>query len=85
MPYIMSGLLVIGFFCNLMIKAVDPRFHMKESDTRGHRPALEKPPAPRHKGGTRMTTNNTTDPTLTVKLAAAWLFVGIPLAWGASK
>ena len=27
--YIMAGLLVIGFFCNLFIKAVDIRFHMK--------------------------------------------------------
>jgi hypothetical protein len=28
-----------------------------------------------------MTTNNS-DPTIAVKLALAWLFVGIPLAWG---
>ena len=27
--YIMAGLLVIGFICNLMIKAVHHRFHMK--------------------------------------------------------
>jgi MFS family permease len=27
--YVMAGLLVIGFICNLMIKAVDRRFHMK--------------------------------------------------------
>ncbi len=27
--YIMAGLLVIGFLCNLMIKAVHARFHMK--------------------------------------------------------
>ena len=27
--YIMAGLLVIGFICNLMIKAVHQRFHMK--------------------------------------------------------
>jgi MFS family permease len=27
--YIMAGLLVIGFICNLMIKAVHERFHMK--------------------------------------------------------
>jgi hypothetical protein len=25
-----------------------------------------------------------TDPLVTVKLIAAWLFVGIPLAWGVS-
>ena len=27
--YIMAGLLVIGFICNFMIKAVHHRFHMK--------------------------------------------------------
>ena len=27
--YIMAGLLVIGFICNLLIKAVDKRFHME--------------------------------------------------------
>jgi MFS family permease len=28
--YIMAGLLVIGFLCNLMIKAVNARFHMRD-------------------------------------------------------
>jgi MFS family permease len=27
--YIMAGLLVIGFICNLMVKAVHHRFHMR--------------------------------------------------------
>ena len=30
--YIMAGLLVVGFICNLMIKAVHARFHMKEDE-----------------------------------------------------
>jgi len=33
--YIMAGLLVVGFICNLLIKAVDARFHMKVNDARG--------------------------------------------------
>jgi MFS family permease len=32
--YIMAGLLVIGFICNFLVKAVDRRFHMKEGDKR---------------------------------------------------
>jgi MFS family permease len=28
--YIMAGLLVIGFICNYLVKAVDKKFHMKE-------------------------------------------------------
>jgi MFS family permease len=34
--YIMAGLLVIGFICNAMIKAVSARYHMTENDSRAH-------------------------------------------------
>ena len=34
--YIMAGLLVIGFICNAMIKAVHERYHMKADDPRAH-------------------------------------------------
>ena len=34
--YIMAGLLVIGFICNLVIRAVHERYHMKENDARAH-------------------------------------------------
>ncbi|MGN6114585.1 MAG: L-lactate MFS transporter [Nitrobacter sp.] len=34
--YIMAGLLVIGFICNLLVKAVDARFHMKDSNEVGN-------------------------------------------------
>ena len=30
--YIMAGLLVVGFICNLMIKAVHARYHMKDNE-----------------------------------------------------
>jgi MFS family permease len=30
--YIMAGLLVIGFICNYLVKAVNSRFHMKEGE-----------------------------------------------------
>jgi hypothetical protein len=36
--YIMAGLLVIGFICNFLVKAVDARFHMKANDARGKDP-----------------------------------------------
>ncbi len=32
--YVMAGLLVVGFFCNLMVKAVHHRFHMKSEAER---------------------------------------------------
>src|SRR5512135_2934359 len=34
--YLMAGLLVVGFFCNLAIKAVHARHHMKANDPRAH-------------------------------------------------
>jgi hypothetical protein len=37
--YIMAGLLVIGFICNLLVKAVDKRFHMR-SEAEAGAPAL---------------------------------------------
>ena len=30
--YILAGMLVVGFICNLMIKPVDPRWYMKEEE-----------------------------------------------------
>ena len=36
--YIMAGLLVVGFFCNLFIQAVHERHHMTARGGRGHRP-----------------------------------------------
>ncbi len=41
--YIMAGLLVIGFICNFMIKAVNARYHMKENDPRAHDAAAAAP------------------------------------------
>jgi MFS family permease len=43
--YIMAGLLVVGFICNLLVKAVDARYHMKEtagSDALGTAPNAAK-------------------------------------------
>jgi hypothetical protein len=38
--YIMAGLLVIGFICNYLVKAVNARYHMKANDARGTEPGV---------------------------------------------
>jgi MFS family permease len=38
--YIMAGLLVIGFICNFLIKAVHARYHMQANDVRGSDPGV---------------------------------------------
>jgi hypothetical protein len=45
--YIMAGLLVIGFICNFLIKAVHERYHMKTDDARAHDGAIGRPAAAR--------------------------------------
>jgi MFS family permease len=72
--YIMAVLLLVGLICNLMVKPVDARFHMK--------PDPERAPAPQvavqvsRQAGTYAPTTN---PLL---VALAWALVGIPLLWG---
>ncbi len=44
--YIMAGLLVIGFFCNLAVKAVHARYHMAGDDPRAHDVAVKPRTAP---------------------------------------
>ena len=41
--YIMAGLLVIGFICNLFVKAVNSRFHMAPTILPTGKPPVLKP------------------------------------------
>ena len=84
--YIMAGLLVIGFICNSLIKAVHHRFHMQPDHeaVRGQvavAAAGEPAGAADRLRRTLMANQNQTG-TTTLQLALAWGFVGIPLAWG---
>jgi hypothetical protein len=40
----MAGLLVIGYICNYLVKAVNERYHMRADDPRAH-DALNTAPA----------------------------------------
>lgn len=74
--YILAGLLLLGLICNLLIKPVDPKYHMSEQqlrETEPPKPIAASPDAPVHApsvGGQG------------VLVAICWLAVGIPLAWG---
>ena len=78
--YVMAALLVVGFVCNLLIKPVDPKYHMTDAELEAERKLAhdkamaERADAAHARAGTR--------PTSPLLLAAAWLLVGIPLAWG---
>ena len=76
--YVLAGLLVIGFICNLLIKPVDQKYVMTPEqiaalDAASHEATAAAVPAAAGGNGT---------PSPTWAIAAAWLAVGIPIAWG---
>jgi MFS family permease len=90
--YLMAGLLLIAFVCNLFVRPVDPRHHYasKASDAGGTGVgpsptgpsaapgARTRPGAPAVAGGS----GDTGDPGMALRIVVAWTIVGIPLAWG---
>lgn len=69
--YFMVALLAIGFVCNWRMSPVDSRHHHRAAAARE---VVEMPnPTVAHGAGPR---------TSAFTIAAAWLFVGGPLAWG---
>ena len=79
--YIMAGLLVIGFICNFLVKAVDARFHMKANDARAQRAGSRssRRSGIREKRTWQMQISKA--PRRCSSLLA-WGFVGIPLMLG---
>jgi len=75
--YILVGLLVLGFICNWFVKPVDEKHYMTEAELgaelkKAHESDIVAPQgsAPAAAGVSPM-------------LVVAWLFVGIPILWGA--
>jgi MFS family permease len=74
--YILAGMLVVGFICNLMIKPVDPRWYMTEEEVLALQAKTTSTAMAADgsygigKGG------------LDGAAVVAWLIVGIPIAWG---
>ena len=74
--YILAGLLVLGFVCNLLIRPVDPKYFMTEAELAAERAHGEKnAPAAAEQSWSPA-------PSTKPLAIAAWLVVGIPLAWG---
>jgi MFS family permease len=71
--YIMAALLVVGLLCNLMVKPVAERFHMKPDA--GTAPVASAA-APRVSQAKAPVTS------APILVACAWALVGVPLLWG---
>ena len=76
--YILVGMLVIGLICNLMVRPLDSKWFMTDTELAAEkRLAHEKASASelRHSAGG-------TDAVSPAVVMLAWLAVGLPLAWG---
>ena len=73
--YLMAGLLVIGFVCNILVRKVDERFYMTEAELAAER---EK----RSGDGEDSSDAHPGAGTFGALVGVAWVLVGAPLLWG---
>lgn len=73
--YILAGLLVLGFICNLLVRPVNPKYFMSAEQLAAERAHGEKS-APANELAW------SASPSSVPLVIVAWLVVGIPLAWG---
>jgi len=76
--YILAGMLVLGFLCNLAIRPVNPKYFMTDEE-------LAREKALAHERAAAAETHGSGTSTFRTPLALvlfAWACVGIPLAWG---
>ena len=74
--YVMVGILALGFVCNLLIRPVDPKWHMARDGVadRGAAPTAVRTSAQGiGKGG------------LSGAALVPWLIIAVPVAWGLYK
>jgi hypothetical protein len=78
--YVLAGILAIGLICNMLVRPVDPKHYMTPAQEAALDAASAEhgaAPAP-----VPAAVAAADPPTPTWKVTAAWLAVGIPLAWG---
>jgi MFS family permease len=78
--YILAGLLVGGFICNLLVRPVAPKWFMTDAELDAERKLAHDAAAKAAVGGDAAAVSGQGSHRGLV--LAFWLFVGIPLAWG---
>ncbi len=74
--YVLAGMLVLGFICNMLIRPVDKKWFMSEAE-------LHKVHSDLHEGDEIVSGSfGIGKGGITPVSALAWLAVGIPIAWG---
>ncbi len=78
--YILAGMLVVGFIANLLVRPVDPKWHMTDEAVAAEQAKLKSASAKVESGSFGIGKGG-----LDAKAIPFWLLVGIPLAWGVWK
>ena len=78
--YVLAGLLVVGFLCNLMIRPVDAKHFMSDEQLAKERQLAHERELANATGAAAATDGGKSSP---VVIILAWAVVLIPIAWGA--
>ncbi len=76
--YILAGMLVVGFIANLLVRPVNPKWHMSDEAVAAELTRLHEKTGAVKTGSFGIGKGTFLDP----KAALFWAFVGVPLAWG---
>jgi MFS family permease len=77
--YVLAGMLVLGFLCNLMVRPLADKYFMNEQELAAEKKLAHDRDSAGTTGGVG---TGSSQPTSTVTTAFAWAAVGIPLAIG---
>lgn len=75
--YILAGMLVVGFVANLLVRPVDPKWHMSDDEVAAEQAKLKAKSTTATSGSFGIGKGG-----IDAKALPFWLLVGIPLAWG---
>lgn len=76
--YILAGMLIIGFIANLLVRPVDPKWHMSEAEVAAEQAKLKVATDPADAGGSYGIGKGGLDG----KAVLFWSLVGVPIVWG---
>jgi hypothetical protein len=76
--YILCGLLALGFICNWLVKPVADKHFMTDAELEAERRLAHEAA----RASDLRAAGKDASPTPAWLVAAAWLLVGIPIAWG---
>ena len=76
--YILAGMLMVGFLCNLMVRPLADKWFMTEAELAEEK-RLAHDKAAASEGSATVTAQGAVSPAV---LVLAWAAVGLPLAWG---